>query len=309
MRFRFITFLFIISFFGANAQRSRLTSNTTLSGSFGSSTYYGDMSPYRYPLRGILKSSSFNSAISITRELNERWAQQIDFKFTELKGSDYKYNTHLLKFQSAYLNFLERNLHFRNHIFQISYSFKYYLVENNAIINRRRTDFLPYFLLGFGVGTNNPKAKAPSDDGSGKWRSLRSLNTSGKETNYSPIFSYLPIGLGFNKKINRRWDFKTQIMVNLPFNDYLDDVSGTLFLNRGEFTNPESFIFHNRTKEPFDALTGGNRKELLLLYGVNIDNLDFSGELRGTKSTFLTTYDIYLTTEIGLTYWLDWKIR
>ena len=309
MRFRFITFLFIISFFGANAQRSRLTSNTTLSGSFGSSTYYGDMSPYSLPIRGILKSSSFNGAITLTKEFNEKWAQNLDLRFTQLKGSDFNYNTNLLGYQKIIDQLLERNLHFRNNIFQLSYTLKYYIIENNATINRRRGNFLPYFIFGVGVATNNPKAKAPSEDGSGAWKALRPLHTSGSNVSYSPVYLNVPFGFGFNKKINRRWDFKAQAMLNVPFNDYLDDVSGTLFLNKEEFKNPDAYIFHNRSKEATDALTGKNRNEVLLSNGIEISSIDLSGKLRGSRASLLTYYDIFLTTEIGLTYWLDWKIR
>ncbi|MBK6979672.1 MAG: hypothetical protein IPH28_23420 [Cytophagaceae bacterium] len=79
MRLILFTCIFLIFFASGRAQHSRLTTNSTLSISLGSSTYYGDLSPYRYPFRGIIKSSSFNGAISLTRELNERWAHQLDF--------------------------------------------------------------------------------------------------------------------------------------------------------------------------------------------------------------------------------------
>ncbi|MFN8429620.1 MAG: outer membrane beta-barrel protein [Spirosomataceae bacterium] len=309
MRFTFIIFLYIFSLLGVSAQKSRLTSNTTLSGSFGSSTYYGDMSPYSLPVRGILKSSSFNGAITLTKEFNERWAQNLDLRFTQLKGSDFKYNTNLFGYQEFLVNNFERNLHFRNNIFQVAYTLKYYVKENTATINRRRGNFLPYFIFGVGVATNNPKAKAPSSDGSGDWKALRPLHTSGSNVSYSPVFLNVPFGVGFNKKINRRWDFKAQAMLNVPFNDYLDDVSGTLFLNKEEFKNPDAFIFHNRSGERTDALSGKSRNEILLNNGIDLSTVDMSGSLRGSNSSPLTYYDMFVTTEIGLTYWLDWKIR
>lgn len=309
MRLILFTCIFLIFFASGRAQESRLTSNTTISISLGSSTYYGDLSPYRYPFRGIIKSSSFNGAISLTRELNERWAHQLDLRFTELHGSDFKYNTNLLGYQNVFANLLERNLHFRNHIYQVSYALKYYIIENNATINRRRGNFLPYLIAGVGLASNNPKAKAPSADGSGTWQALRPLHTSGDGISYSPVFLNMPLGIGFNKKINRRWDFKAQVMFNVPFNDFLDDVSGTLYISKEEFSNSDSYTFHNRIFETNDALSGKNRMEVLLANGIKLEEVDISGISRGSKSTPLTYYDIYLTTEIGLTYWLDWKIR
>ncbi|MBK6979673.1 MAG: hypothetical protein IPH28_23425 [Cytophagaceae bacterium] len=230
-------------------------------------------------------------------------------RFTELHGSDFKYNTNLFGNQNVFLNLLERNLHFRNHIYQVSYALKYYILENNATINRRRGDFLPYLIAGVGFASNNPKAKAPSADGSGAWQALRPLQTSGDGVSYSPVFLNMPFGIGFNKKINRRWDFKAQAMLNVPFNDYLDDVSGTLYLSKEEFTNPETFVFHNRSGEPIDAITGKNRNQVLQKNGIDPSRMDFSGKMRGSNGTPLTLYDIFLTTEIGLSYWLDWKIR
>ena len=311
MRLILFTCIFLfIYFIDGNAQsHRRLVSNTTISLSGGSATYYGDLSPYRNPLRGILKSSSYNFAFSLTREFNERWGQNIDLRFTELKGSDYKYNTNIFPWQIVFSQNLVRNLHFRNHIFQAAYSLKYYIIENTATISRRKVEFLPYIIAGIGISTTNPKAKLPSDNGSGKWTSLRNLHTSGENISYKPYFFYIPIGLGFNKKINHRWDFKAQATFNVPFNDYIDDVSQTLFLNKEEFKNETSFKLHNRVNEKFDALTGKDRTQALFNSDNPLGTIDVSGKLRGTNSTFLTLYDIYVTTEVGIIYWLDWKIR
>lgn len=294
----FLLFTIIVSSFG---QRGKFITNATLSGAIGTCTYYGDLSPYRYPLTGFLKSSSFNSSFHYTIEINERRAHSLGIYFSELKGSDYKYNHNSRIFIPSYYT---RGLHFRNQSLQIEFSEKIYLIDNQSTIDRKRNNFLPYVTIGMGLLYNNPSAREAFSNTKGSWVKLRPLNTQGNTKKYAAILPFIPLGLGFNKKINRRMDFTAQGRVNGCFSDVLDDVTETPYLLSESFSNKKAFAFHNRINEPIDALTGEIRS-------TNVLTNEAKQQLtnRGANSSFFTKYDLFITTEFGIIYWLDWKIR
>jgi hypothetical protein len=295
-----LVFLFLTSN-ASFAQRGRFITNSTVSGAVGTTTYYGDLSPYRYPLKGLLLSSSFNSSLHYTREVNERRAHNVAIHFSELRGSDFRYNQNTkIFFASNYI----RGLHFRNRSLQIDFSEKIYLIENQSTIYRKRNKFLPYLTLGLGLLHNNPSARESFSDTKGDWVRLRPLNTQGTDKKYPAILAYLPVGLGFNIKINRRMDFMAQGRVNVCFSDVLDDVTQTPYLTAESFSNPKAYEFHKRIYEPIDALTGAERTS------DEWSNRNFEEPaFRGNNSSIFTKYDLFITTEFGVTYWLDWKIR
>jgi hypothetical protein len=286
------------------SQRGKFITNSTISGTIGTATYYGDLSPYKFPFRGLLKSSSFNTSLSYTREISERRAHNLTLHFTELRGSDFKYNQNSKVLLTSHQI---RGLHFRNQSWQIEFQEKIYLIENQSTINRRKNNFLPYLSSGIGLLYNHPTARDPYDVKLGNWRSLRALNTQGNKKKYSLIVPFVPLSIGFHKKINRRFDFKFQGNINYCFSDFLDDVSGTPYLSYENFENPKAYIFHNRINEPFDALTGQDRKAILLTNSLT-DPVK-NGALRGSNSSYLTKFDTFITTEFGINYWLDWKIK
>lgn len=290
--------LTVVSSFG---QRGKFITNSTVSGAIGTCTYYGDLSPYRYPLRGFLKSSSLNASFNYTREINERRAHSFGIYFSELKGSDFKYNQNSKIFLSS--NYI-RGLHFRNQSLQIEFSEKIYFIDNQSTIDRRRNKFLPYATIGMGLLYNNPSAREAFSNTKGNWIKLRPLNTQGNAKKYAPILPFIPIGLGFNKKINRRIDFKAQGRVVFCFSDVLDDVTQTPYLLSESFRNKKVFALHNRINEPIDALTGEIRSTIVLTNEAK-QQLTY----RGANSSFFTKYDLFITTEFGIIYWLDWKIR
>ena len=295
-----LAFLFITTF-SSFAQRGRFITNSTISGAVGSTTYYGDLSPYRYPFKGLFRSTSFNSSFYYTREVNERRAHHVGIHFSELRGSDFKYNQNTkIFFASNYI----RGLHFRNRSLQIDFSEKIYFIENLSTIDRKRNKFLPYLTFGLGLLHNNPSARESFSDTKGDWVRLRPLNTQGTDKKYAAILPYVPLGLGFNIKINRRMDFMAQGRVNLCFSDMLDDVTQTPYLSSESFSNPKAYEFHKRIYEPIDALTGVERTSDAW------SNRNFEEpSFRGTNSSIFTKYDLFITTEFGVTYWLDWKIR
>jgi hypothetical protein len=281
------------------AQRGKLMTNSNISGAIGTATYYGDLSPYRYAFKGLLRSSSFNTSFNYTKEVNERRAHSFGIHFTELRGSDFKYNQNSISVPAHYL----RGLHFRNQTLQITFQEKIYLTEKQSNLSSRRNNFLPYVAVGAGLLSNNPSAREPFDGKKGSWRSLRSLNTDGNSKKYSLVVPYLALSVGFNKKLNKHFDFKVQGNLNYSFTDYLDDVSKTPYIKQGDFTNPMSYILHNRMNEPFDALTGKSREAILLNSTINAPTN--KSNFRGDNSTIARRFDTFVTTEFGIVYWLN----
>ena len=300
----FLFFLILLNFNLAAQPPSKFRDFASYSLAAGSSSYFGDLSPYRTFYRGFLKSSSFNFGASYTKEINEHWANYLEFHLTELRGSDFKYN---YKSNEILNSYLLRNFHFRNHLISLAFLKKYYPFENNATINRRRPIFQPYLSAGIGVFFHNPQARGVYADGKANWVALQPLHTAGNQYTYSRFQPYVPLSIGFIKKLNRRCDFKAQATLNLCFTDYLDDVSQTPYISSSSFSNPEAYIFHNRASEEFDALTGKSRTDYLECLG--IQNQEIAGGFRGSNTSILSRFDLYITTEIGLNIWLEKKIR
>ena len=303
MKYYVSLFVLIITNVTCFCQRGKFITNSTIGGSVGTATYYGDLSPYRYPFRGLFKSTSFNSALCYTREINERRAHKLSLHFTELRGSDFKYNSSKITIVPN----LIRGVHFRNRSIQLDFQETFYLLRNQSTIDRRRNTFLPYLAMGVGILTNNPKAREPFENEKGNWVSLRLLSTHGKSNKYSYIIPYIPLSLGINIKITKRLDFKVQGNINYCFSDFLDDVSETPYLNAEGFSNSVTSAFHNRIHESTDALTGQDRKSIEI-NGLSITEYP-TPKFRGSNSSIFSKFDTSITTEFGIIYWLDWKIR
>lgn len=302
-----ITVLFFVCLRGFSQKNNRISKNSTFGGSIGSTTYYGDVSPYRYPFRGILKSTSFNANLEYATEINEKWGRSIKFQFSELVGDDNKYNENTSSILSS---MVLRNMHFRNRIFQLNYNWRYYLTDNQATISRRRNSFNPFLSMGLGFIYTNPQARENYNQKLGEWVNLRPLHTTNPDKSYSPVWINVPVGIGVIKKLSRKWDFKAQATFNLPFTDYLDDVSRGKYLSSESYKNEKAYNFHIRMFDPIDPLTGQNRIENLKFRNIEIPDKEGLATIpRGTKSTILSAFDLYVTTEFGFHYWLDWKIR
>ena len=94
---------------------------------------------------------------------------------------------------------------------------------------RPRTNFSTYALAGLGATYYNPKAEL-----NGTKHELRPLMTEGND--YGSIALVIPIGAGFNYRINYDWSIGLEAAYRFTTTDYLDDVS-EVYLGVDAFPN------------------------------------------------------------------------
>lgn len=123
-----------------------------------------------------------------------------------------------------------RNLHFRNDIFEFSTQ-----IEINFLtyeIGDRRRPSSPYLFLGLALFRHNPEAEF--DD---RWIDLQPLGTEGQgidgfEERYSLTQISIPFGVGFKFNIAGNFAGSLEWGMRRTFTDYLDDVS-TSYVDEG----------------------------------------------------------------------------
>lgn len=298
----FLWFIFIS--FTSQAQLFVSSENSNLSVGLGSTSYFGELSPYRTFYRGVFKTLDCNLNLSYNQLLSERWGNKIDFEISKLRGDDFSYSKNFNKG-----NF-HRNLHFKNTLYEVAFSKVFSFNPNYSLQTRRRPEVNMYVNFGLGLFYHNPVARNTSatvefkDD----WVKLRKWGVAG--VNYSLIQPFVPLGFGFQKKLSRKIDMKVEGLYKFTFTDYLDDVSNESFLTSIQMSSTQAFALHNRSTELRDGLHNHDRLPLLKKYNlVNADGsiMELTGE-RGVRNV-LSSFDSFITSQIGLVYWLDKRIR
>ncbi len=179
--------------------------------------YLGDIGGNDGPARpGIadvqLNQTRYHFGITGRRFFNRSFAAQASFIYGRISGTD-----NLTNNAERY----SRNLSFRNDILELSIRGEYHFLKMQDLGRtfRYRLDFNAFVFAGAGVFYHSPKAQY-----NGEWVALQPLQTEGKK--YSRIQPAIPIGLGFQFRLDKRhiigWDFG----LRWTFTDYLDDVSG-----------------------------------------------------------------------------------
>lgn len=135
---------------------------------------------------------------------------------------------------------MNRNLHFRSSIYEISGQIEFYFKKEETagrrykIKNSKKNglDIQPYAFVGVGFFGFNPKAKYD-----GKWQKLFYLHTEGQglpggPKQYRRVSFCIPYGLGAVYKINREFKIGLEAGIRKTFTDYIDDVSGVYYDNK-----------------------------------------------------------------------------
>ncbi len=259
---------------GLFTPRQILNQYTTMGLGFGSSHYSGDltMNMKRYPQFLLYKNVRWNIHGHYTRYITPNSALRLQFSWIRLLGNDNRYSTDskgvlVDGMDAQYL----RNLHFRNDLKEMTLSGIFNLIPNYAKSSSRdRLKFTPYFTIGAGLVSHQPKAKRPMVFGTEKLKydvNLRDLGTSGQnlpnatEKVYSLVVPVIPIGLGMRWKVNNKIDLSLEGNIRYTFSDYLDDVGYGPYPDQAQLSsyNPESAIFSFRAYEAFNSVTGDNR--------------------------------------------------
>jgi hypothetical protein len=183
----------------------------------GTSYYVGDINPQFHwspefnPGGGLIYRYNFNDRVAFKGSIlyNRLYAHDKDSRDSWQKN---------------------RNLHFRNDIFEFSGQ-----IEINFLtyeIGDRRRPSSPYLFVGLALFRHNPEAEF--DD---RWIDLQPLGTEGQgiegfEEPYSLTQIAIPFGVGFKFNIVGNLAGSVEWGMRRTFTDYLDDVS-TVYVDQG----------------------------------------------------------------------------
>lgn len=303
--------------YASEAQRRKtpFEQYSTVSFGLGTSSYMGELAPYRSPVRTLFKMMRWNVNAGYTRHFTPNLAARLGFTWARMAGDDEFYN----RGGKPFPNFYVRNLHFRNDVKELSVVGIYKFRGDGRSPNRRAA-FTPYLFGGIAVLAHNPKAKTPrSPEYDNNWVALQPLGTEGQgqpgyAKPYSLVTYAVPLGIGFTWRINNQWNVGFEGGVRFTGSDYLDDVGG-YFPDPAVLKNNLARDMSNRTNEPIAARTGRDRTDMVrsIVYP-NEPSIDpfatnplsgwAQGDARGGGKN-----DTYLLSSITVSYVLPSKIK
>lgn len=234
---------------------------STVSFGFGTSSHYGDLSPYGRIVQSTFNGMRWNANFNFTRQISPTFGVRFGLTWARISGDD----SFMDGVEGYQANFM-RNLHFRNDIKELSIVGQYDLVRTERSYLRREA-IIPYIFGGIAVFAHDPVARPDTSvnvSSGNDWLRLQPFNTEGQgqpgyETPYSLINVSFPIGFGVRYKLNSSWDLGFEIGYRYTLTDYLDDASGT-YADPSAFNgNPLAESLANRTLERFAANRGVDR--------------------------------------------------
>jgi opacity protein-like surface antigen len=297
--------------------------SSSVSFGVGTSSYYGDISPYNRLLQSSINGMRWNLAFNFTRQISPSVGLRFGLTYARISGDD-----SYMEGVKGYEAYFVRNLHFRNDIKQLSVVAQYDLVKTDRSF-LRRAGVIPYIFGGVAVFAHDPLAKTPVDAGAtSEWVRLQPLNTEGQglsgynSTPYSLVSVSFPLGFGVRYKLSRNWDLGFEMSYQYALTDYLDDVGGKYADLNDLLTQsqgPLSVSMANRTLEPVAANRGINRTQGVTDYLIN-NNLyvpgsnPFASSIPGftnrTDSRGNPKYnDAYLLTSFKIIYHIPTQIK
>lgn len=304
--------------YNSEAQRRRRTpfeQYSTVNFGLGTSSYAGDLAPYRSPVNTVFKMMRWNINGSYTRHFTPHLAARVGLTWVRIAGDDEYYNRGGSPFSGAYV----RNLHFRNNLKELSLVGIYQLRGDGRSPNRR-TKFSPYLFGGVAILAHNPKAKVPEfyEDNT-RWVSLQPLGTEGQgqpgyAKPYSLVTYSVPFGMGFTWKINDEWNLGVEGGFRFTGSDFLDDASG-FFPNPDVLKNDLARDMSNRSLEQISARTGRDRTATVVrIVSPNDLTIDpfaapLSGWGQGDPRGNPYRNDAYMLANITVSYVLPSKIK
>ena len=242
---------------------------------FGSSSYYGDLSPYGRIVQSTFNGIRWNAAFNFTRQVSPSLGIRFGLTWARISGDD-SFMDNVTGYEANFM----RNLHFRNDIKELSIVAQYDLVRTEKSYLRREK-IIPYIFGGIAIFAHDPVARPDTSYNisiGGKardnndWVRLQPLNTEGQgQPSYSKPYSLIsvafPIGFGVRYKLNNAWDLGFEVGYRYTLTDYLDDAGGNYadptVLNS---QNPLSAIIANRISERFAANRGIDRTQGVINY-------------------------------------------
>ncbi len=298
--------------------------SSSVSFGVGTSSYYGDLSPYNRFLQSTVNGMRWNLAFNFTRQISPSVGIRVGLTYARISGDDsYMENV------KGYEAYFVRNLHFRNDIKQLSVVAQYDLVKTSRSFLRRE-GIIPYLFGGVAVFAHNPVAKTPIVAGTtSEWVSLQPLHTEGQglptydSSPYSLVSVSFPIGFGVRYKLSRNWDLGFEMSYQYALTDYLDDAGGKYADPadlQSQANGPLSVSMANRSLEQYAANRGIDRRQGVLNYLASIgypagfDPIATQSPIIGfvdrTDSRGNPKYnDSYLLTSVKVIYHIPTKIK
>jgi hypothetical protein len=142
----------------------------------------------------------------------------------------------------------QRNLNFRNNLFEICENIEYYFYKSSNVSgrpglrgSRKKVDFRAYLFTGVGTVFHNPQAEL-----NGSWVALRPLQTEGVK--YSKFAFVIPYGVGLTYTINRNHRIGLEFEWRITTTDYLDDIS-TVYVDPATLGSENARTLANRNPE------------------------------------------------------------
>ncbi len=234
---------------------------STVSLGFGSSSYYGDLSPYGRIVQSTFNGIRWNANFNFTRQISPSLGVRFGLTWARISGDD-----SFMDGVSGYEPNFMRNLHFRNDVKELSIVGQYDLVRTERSYLRRE-QVIPYIFGGIAVFAHDPVARPDTSvnvESGNDWLRLQPFNTEGQgqpgyATPYSLISVSFPIGFGVRYKLNSSWDLGLEIGYRYTLTDYLDDAGGN-YADPAVFNgNDLAESLGNRTLERFAANRGIDR--------------------------------------------------
>lgn len=213
--------------FSVATQAQSFKPSTELGVFIGTSYYIGDLNENHFEL------AQPALALIYRNNLNRRFTLKASAWSGELRGNDKVNNVDTAK--------INRNLHFRSPIIELSGQIEFNFFEYETGSNRY--PFSPFIFTGISFFKHNPQARRwdtenPFDrDGyatSNEWVELQPLGTEGQNsTHYAEKDPYaltqiaIPLGVGIKWSLGEKFSLVAEYGMRKTFTDYLDDVGGT----------------------------------------------------------------------------------
>ncbi|MEA5425460.1 DUF6089 family protein [Arcicella lustrica] len=297
--------------------------NSTVSLGVGTSSYYGDISPYNRFLQSTVNGMRWNVNFNFTRQFSPTFALRFGLTYARISGDD-----NYLEGVKGYEGNFIRNLHFRNDIKELSIVGQYDLVRTSRSY-LRRANIIPYIFGGVAVFAHDPMAKPDASLYGNDWVRLQPLNTEGQglpgyaNNPYSLISVSFPLGVGVKYKLNKHWDLGIEMSYRYTLTDYLDDVSGN-FADPADLAaqSPLAASMGNRSLEQIAARSGNDRTQGVINYLTDIGIYSASAPINPFSLTAIPGFsdkadlrgnpkynDAYMLTTVKLIYHIPNKIK
>ena len=196
----FLVFSFAILSLSVNAQNS-------IGFNLGLSSYEGDLHCFEEDQQNFLNSAGVSFGLHLKKELSKYFAGRLALQYARFQGDD------------------------RDFAFSTGHPSRAYDFANNLIELTVRLDlepwkakrFSPFLSVGAGIASNNPSTNF---DFNNKTKTEQDLILTDQAELKNFIFT-VPVGVGFNVRVNELVTIGTEFGLRLGLSDYLDGVSLT----------------------------------------------------------------------------------